>query len=250
MIHKFTLGAAAVAVASFALLAAPAAEARGGGYGGGMRGSSSGMNQQYRRYNRRHHASHHERSHHHDRDHNRKYPGGAVTPVKGTPSDPNIGHRGAGTSGTKYPGGAVTPVKGTPSDPNIGHRGGGTATVGGSGSSSASGFHFVQGNGSVPGHWERNGASSGATTASAGGTAIVRDHRTESASAAPAGNQASSHGVVVSGNLVTNKPIVHNTVTLRDANGNRIPGRSLGKSAGQMLCNRTPGGSLQCTKIN
>ncbi len=178
MIRKFTLGAAAVAVASFALLAAPAAEARGGGYGGGMRGSSSSMNQHYRHYNRH---SHHERSHHHDRDHNRKYPGGAVKPVKGTPSDPNIGHRGASTSGTKYPGGAVTPVKGTPSDPNIGHYGGGTASVGGSGSSSASGFHFVQAKDSVPGHWERNSASSGATTASAGGTAIVRDHRTESA---------------------------------------------------------------------
>src|SRR5262249_13275805 len=103
MIRTFNLGAAAVAVASFALLAAPTAEARGGGYGGEMRVAQSRVSQRY---------VHYDRHNHHDRNLRREYPGGAVRPVKGTPSDPNIGHRGASTTGTKYPGGAVKPVKG------------------------------------------------------------------------------------------------------------------------------------------
>ena len=63
-------------------------------------------------------------------------------------------------------------------------------------------------------------------------------------------SEASAGGRVLPGGTVTNKPIVHNTVTLRNCQGRRIPGRSLGNSKGQRVCNRTPGGLLSCRVIN
>jgi hypothetical protein len=60
-----------------------------------------------------------------------------------------------------------------------------------------------------------------------------------------------SKGTVLGGNLVTNKPIVQSPgPVLRNAQGERIPGRALGREKGQMLCNPTPSGGQVCTKIN
>jgi hypothetical protein len=63
--------------------------------------------------------------------------------------------------------------------------------------------------------------------------------------------EAAARGRVLSGNVVTNKPVVqYNGPTLRNAQGQRIPGRALGRSPGQMYCYHTAGGSQRCTRIN
>jgi hypothetical protein len=63
--------------------------------------------------------------------------------------------------------------------------------------------------------------------------------------------EAAAGGRVLSGNVVTNKPIVqYNGPTLRNAQGHRIPGRALGRTPGQMYCYHTAGGSQRCTRIN
>lgn len=63
-------------------------------------------------------------------------------------------------------------------------------------------------------------------------------------------SEASAGGRVLSGNVVTNKPVVHNTVTLRDAQGHRIPGRSLNRTTGRLLCTRLPSGGQRCQRVN
>ena len=64
-------------------------------------------------------------------------------------------------------------------------------------------------------------------------------------------NDASARGRVLSGNVVTRKPIVRYTgPTLRNAQGHRIPGRSLGRTKGQLLCNRTPSGGQVCRRVS
>jgi hypothetical protein len=63
---------------------------------------------------------------------------------------------------------------------------------------------------------------------------------------ASAGGRVVAHGRVLPPGTVTNKPIVHNTLTLRNAQGQRIPGRALGREPGQRWCNRV-GTSLRCT---
>ncbi len=67
---------------------------------------------------------------------------------------------------------------------------------------------------------------------------------------AGASSEASAGARVLSGNVVTTKPIVKNAPTLRNAQGYRITARSLGKTPGQKLCQRTASGGYTCARVS
>ena len=55
---------------------------------------------------------------------------------------------------------------------------------------------------------------------------------------------------VLTGNVVTTKPIIKNAPTLRNAQGHRITARSLGKTPGQKLCQRSASGGYTCARVS
>jgi hypothetical protein len=62
--------------------------------------------------------------------------------------------------------------------------------------------------------------------------------------------EAAAGARVLSGNVVTTKPIVKNAPTLRNAQGRRITARSLGKTPGQKLCQKTASGGYNCARVS
>jgi hypothetical protein len=74
---------------------------------------------------------------------------------------------------------------------------------------------------------------------------IVRDHRT------PAPTVRDHRAVVLpTGTVTSRRPVRYTGPVLRDAQGRRIPGRSRGRSPGQMECYRLPSGGQTCKRIN
>jgi hypothetical protein len=65
-----------------------------------------------------------------------------------------------------------------------------------------------------------------------------------------ASTEASAGARVLSGNVVTTRPINKNAPTLRNAQGHRITGRSLGKTPGQQLCQKMPAGGYTCARVS